>query len=112
MSDSMQLAQRLYRKYNIIYFDGLLPRVEFDLVIGTIHDYHGMYDMYENTVYITERTIKDIEELIGTIIHEMIHVWQYHFNYLPDHVDWYSWHGKKFRHKAKWIEKQEGIYIR
>ena len=90
----------LYDHYNEKYFKNTLPFV--DIVYADLKDAYG-YTMTSTASDIVILLAKGMnkKDTITTLVHEMIHVKQAHYDQPMDH-------GKTFKAVAKKIAKKEG----
>lgn len=102
----MKIYKEIYQISNARFFDGSLPEVRFKEINKKKADFFGDYWPTKNLVRINWGVINNHEDLLGTILHEMIHIWQVQIG------DTNPWHGKTFKKKAKWIEKTTKFKIR
>lgn len=93
-----------YIKFNALYFDNILPPVESTRIVFEITNTKKIkslgtsYNQKPYKIRINFRYDLPEIEYQDTLIHEMIHIWQYIMGYT-------DCHGKHFKTKAKEINK-------
>ena len=93
-----------YIKFNSLYFDNILPPINSDLIIFEITNSKKIkslgtsYNKKPYKIRINFRYDLPEIEFQDTLLHEMIHIWQYIMGYKGGH-------GKSFKKKAKDINK-------
>lgn len=93
-------AQRLWREFNASVFDGKLKRIK--IVIGyTEPEIWGL--CYDSRLIVISDTITD-EQATSTLLHEMIHQWQFE-NGLTMH------HGNSFSKWRKVCLQRTGLSV-
>ena len=93
-----------YKKFNSLYFDNLLPDPDGEMIIFDITTdkrYKSLGTAYDRKPYMIRINFRyDLPEIEyqDTLLHEMIHIWQYVIGYKGSH-------GKSFKKKAREINK-------
>lgn len=106
--------ERKFCEYNEAYFGGKLPMPNFSMY--TTKCSYGNITYYPNkNVKNKLKIAKNInwteDTLMGTIIHEMIHLYLF-VNYYPYYTKKYGAHGKLFKKVKNSIEKQYNIKLK
>ena len=114
-----------YAKFNELYFNGSLPRIQF--VVNRSKHSWGMayfnYDFPNDTIIPTKIAISNYYDSpedvkIQTLLHEMIHIADYFWH--PEHFiknhkkvskRYYDAHGYWFKEEAKRLTKESGYKI-
>jgi hypothetical protein len=96
--------KKLFRFYNRTLFNGVLiePKIKY---FKSKH-YLGWFEAYQEGDYIFAdiRLTRDCEKH-STLIHEMVHLYQFQFNHSVDHK-------KSFKAWRRRIKKQMGVDIK
>jgi predicted SprT family Zn-dependent metalloprotease len=98
-----QTLKEWYKQYNAEYFGGRLPFCTLN--VKSCKSYLGICYPKKRTISISTFYKRDERGYRETLIHEMIHLW----NYLYDSN--YIGHGKPFKRKAAEINKKGGWNI-
>lgn len=95
-----QTLKEWYKQYNAEYFGGRLPFCTLN--VKSCKSYLGICYPKKRTISISTFYKRDERGYRETLIHEMIHLWNYlyDFNYIG--------HGKPFKRKAAEINKKGG----
>lgn len=96
--------EEYYCKYNILFFDNILPPLDRIILTPIIKNVHYLGIAYNQIPYkICLNFVYDMVELEwhNVLLHEMIHIWEYVMGYSGGH-------GKTFKMKAKEINNIGG----
>lgn len=94
---------QMYEMLNIVFFKGNLPSVDIVEYNNENGYCVGFFDTETVCIYLNMSKIDSTEMLIGTLAHEMIHVWQFITGDCSGNGE-DNWHNKKFNKKAKTIK--------
>jgi hypothetical protein len=107
---SLSVVQAEYDRANIKFFAGKLPRVKLESVASKKFFGCIRYSINRRTRELGALTSLQLthsvtfitkEDLINTLVHEMVHVWQYYFS--PTCIKYGSSHGRSFKEWSKKI---------
>lgn len=99
--------KRIYKRYNRKYFDGLLP--DSDISYGNMYHYWGFCCPWEFSIEISNGLTRYQEK--GTILHEMIHMFQYHVEEKDELDTTAEWHDIEFMALAEAISQLSGYEV-
>ena len=101
---------KLYRKYNKAYFDNLLPN-DVTISFNTYVDgADGECAPWDYDIVISAKLNQHV--IYGTLLHEMMHMWQYHVvethTWDSSHSDW---HDTEFYSFAHYLKQKTGYQV-
>jgi hypothetical protein len=111
MKHSKRLHQNHFAFYNAMFFDNKLPMPEFSSFKSKAFRgwFQGIkWDDADSDILIkieNKHYNQDYTEYCETLLHEMVHLMQFHYGLKVNH-------GKSFKVAAKKIEKTLGLRIR
>jgi hypothetical protein len=100
--------KKLYKKYNEVYFDNLLPN-DVDLQYEIMPGYCGLSTPWEHRISIDPSLT--MSQLCGTLLHEMIHFWQYFVEGKTEYNTQKEWHDIDFYLSAMYLHKLTGYEV-
>lgn len=97
---------KIYKRFNRKYFDGLLPMVTLSYIeceeLGFAEPWKHLIELSNDLT---------VEEEKGTLLHEMLHIWQYFIEGKTELDTEAEWHDADFMYMGLYLGELSGFQV-